>query len=159
MVLRSVRLGLIVVGVIVAWHGISLLLDMSFPDLRSVAFWFAGGIIVHDGLFAPLCLALGFGGRRVLPQHWWGPVGCGAVCTVALLALSIPVIGRRGAVADNPSILDRNYVLGLAIALLVVWAVVVAELVRRHNRGERDTCSNARGVARGTVDGRRTGDS
>lgn len=142
MFVRLVRIALIAIGAVVAWHGISLLLDMHFADLRSVVFWFAGGIIVHDGVFAPLCVALGFTGRRVLPPTWWAPVACGAVCTVALLALSVPVIERHGAVADNASVLDRNYWAGLAVALLLVWviagtAVVTAAVVKRHSGSKR----------------------
>lgn len=137
MFVRVVRIVLIAVGAIVAWHGISLLLDMHFVDLRSVVFWFAGGIIVHDGIFAPLCVAFGFAGRRVLPPTWWAPVVCGGVCTVTLLALAVPVIARHGAVADNASVLDQNYGAGLVTALLLVWVITGFAVWKRHSGSKR----------------------
>ncbi|WP_405136037.1 hypothetical protein [Nocardia sp. NBC_01388] len=120
---------LVVLGLWLGWYGISLLLQMNPTDLRSIALWFAGGILLHDGVFAPLAATLGVAARRVLPESWWAPVACGAVCTVTLLLIAVPVIGREGAL-PNPTILDRNYILGLAVAVAVVWVLVLVALRR-----------------------------
>ncbi|RMI34963.1 hypothetical protein [Nocardia stercoris] len=126
----ALRMLLIAGGIWLAWHGISLLLHDDPADLKSIAFWFVGGILVHDALFAPLCAAAGVGARRLLPRSWWAPVACGAVCTVVLAVLAVPVIGRRNAVPDNPSVLDRNYAAGLVVALAVVWILVALVLLQ-----------------------------
>ncbi len=49
----------------------------------------------------------------------------------SLTILAIPMLGRFGAKADNPTLLDRNYWLGWSlIAVLVVAGVVVASVLR-----------------------------
>lgn len=45
----------------------------------------------------------------------------GAILTVALVVVSLPVLFQRGGIAANPSSLDRNYPVGLAVAVAVVW--------------------------------------
>ncbi len=134
MIVRSLRILLVCIGIWSAWFGLTLLFKTGTPELRSIGVWFAGGILLHDGVFAPLSIAIGLGGRWWLPRNWWAPTACGAVCTVALLALAAPVIAREGAIADNPTVLDRPYALGLAIALVAVWALVSAVIFRRRRQ-------------------------
>lgn len=123
-----IRLLLAALGVGLGWYGIMLLLDMNPTDLKSIALWFTAGILVHDALFAPLCAALGLTARRLLPASTWAPLACGALCTLTLALIAVPVIGRAGAIPGNPTILDRNYALGLAIAIAVVWLAVLLVL-------------------------------
>jgi hypothetical protein len=73
---------------------------------------------------------VGVGAGRLLPRSWWAPVACGAVCTVVLVMLAVPVIDRRNALPDNPSVLDRNYATGLTVALAIVWILVALALLR-----------------------------
>ena len=125
MITFAVRAGLALLGLWCGWYGLRLLFHHNLSDLREVALWCACGILAHDVVFAPLCAAIGVGARRVLPRRWWAPIACGAVCTVALFTLSAPVLFRGHARADNPTVLDRNYPLGLLIALTVVWVLVI----------------------------------
>jgi hypothetical protein len=130
-----VRLLLLLAGLWTAGYGVLLLSKHPPRDLVWIAVWFAGGILAHDAVFAPLCAALGLGARLLLPRRWWAPAACGAVCTVTLLLVAAPVIGRRHAHPDNPTVLDRDYPAGLTIALLAVWALVVgAHLTARRGR-------------------------
>ena len=46
------------------------------------------------------------------------------MCTVVLALLAIPVYGKPGMRPDNPTVLDRNYPLGLWVSIAVVWACV-----------------------------------
>ena len=89
--------------------------------MLNIGIWAAAGVILHDFVFAPLCVALGFAGRRLLPRRWWAPIGVAALCSVILLLLAVPVFDRPGAREDNHTVLDRNYPLGLWISLAVVW--------------------------------------
>ncbi|MCX5043946.1 hypothetical protein OG921_12285 [Aldersonia sp. NBC_00410] len=129
MILRLVRIVLIALGALSVWYGATLLWDSGTEAFRSIVFWFAAGILLHDGVFAPVCAALGLGARRVLPSRWWAPVACGAVCTVALCLVSLPVLTRGGAMPGNPSVLDRNYPAGLVVAVAVVWLLVAVALL------------------------------
>ncbi|MGW4768710.1 hypothetical protein ACWEO2_11805 [Nocardia sp. NPDC004278] len=128
----TVRILLLVVGLWLGWYGISALFDLPPTDLASAAIWFAGGILLHDAVFAPVCAAFGLTARRLLPPTWWAVTACGAICSVALVLIALPVLDRRNAMASNPTVLDRDYALGLTVALLLVWSLVgIAHAVPR----------------------------
>ena len=44
----------------------------------------ASGVVLHDFVFAPVCVALGFAGRRLIPGKWWAPIAVAAFCSVVL---------------------------------------------------------------------------
>ncbi len=84
------------------------------------------GVFAHDALIAPLTLGLALA-ARALPRGWRAPAAVGLMVLGSVTLLAIPVLGGLGARADNPTLLDRNYLLGWAIlAALTVAAVVVA---------------------------------
>lgn len=118
------RAVLILLGVAIAGYGVVLLLDNPLEVIVRIGVWAAAGVVLHDFVFAPLSAALGFAGRRLVRGRWWTPVTVAAVCTVVLGLLAIPVYTRPGAHPDNLTVLDRNYPLGLWIAVGVVWACV-----------------------------------
>jgi hypothetical protein len=86
--------------------------------------WALVGVVLHDLVFAPVCVALGFAGRRLIPGRWWPPVAVAGFCSVVLVFLAIPVYGKPGLRPDNMTVLDRNYPLGLWVSLGIVWACV-----------------------------------
>lgn len=136
------RLLLALGGIAAVWYGVTLLAPMNPADLRSAATWLVAGILLHDFVFAPLCAVAGVTVGRLLPPARWAPLVYGAVCTVTLLLIAVPVITRRHAVAANPTVVDRPYAAGLAVALAVIWALVAIALLR----GRRKTVpgSNSR---------------
>jgi hypothetical protein len=103
--------------------------------IMRIVVWALVGVVLHDAVFAPLCVALGFAGRRLIPRKWWPPIGVAAFCSVVLVFLAIPVYDKPGMRPDNMTVLDRNYSLGLWISLAIVWACVplyyLAKAVRR----------------------------
>ncbi|WP_324198918.1 hypothetical protein [Nocardia amamiensis] len=129
-----VRTLLAVAGVSLLYYAITLLLDVATDDLLSIALWFAAGILLHDAVFAPLSAIVGLGARRILPRSRWAAAACGAVCTVALVLIAVPVLGRGNAVPGNPTVLDRNYPVGLAILLTVIWLLVLAATAQQRRK-------------------------
>ncbi|WP_051178411.1 hypothetical protein [Nocardia concava] len=121
-------------GIGLAYYGLDLLLEMSTTDLKSVAMWFIGAILVENLIFGPGAALVGFLGHRVLPARWWPAYAVGAFTSLALILLAVPVIGREGAVPGNDTILDRNYTVGLLISLVLVWAGVAAYLLLSRDR-------------------------
>lgn len=133
------RVGLGLFGAAAVLYGVLLLWqDASWPVLLNIGVWAAAGVILHDFVFAPVCAALGFAGRRLLPRTWWTPAAVGALCSVVLVLLAVPVYDRPGARPDNPTVLDRDYPRGLWTLLGLTWAIVVlvivASAVRRRRR-------------------------
>jgi hypothetical protein len=115
-------------------------------DSLQAAAWFVGGPLLHDGLVAP---AVGIGGlvlMRFVPVAWRVPVAVGAVLSGVLALLAVPLLFRPFGVAANPGLHDGNYVLGLSVALGVVW---VGVLVCGGYRQVSNKTNAARGRARG----------
>jgi hypothetical protein len=115
------RITLIVLGLIVGAYGAVLVWENPPVIIIRIAVWALVGVVLHDAVFAPLCVALGFAGRRLIPGKWWTPIAVAAFCSVVLVFLAIPVYGKPGMRPDNMTVLDRNYPLGLSISLGVVW--------------------------------------
>jgi len=127
-VLAITGLALLAYGAVLAWEFGS---SRTVNAVQGLA-WFVGGPIVHDGLIAPVVGVVGLGIAKVVPDRWRAPVVAGVVCSSILALLAIPLLWRPFYVATNPGLHDRDYGVGLLIALGVVWVgVVVAGLARR----------------------------
>ncbi|MBC9733515.1 hypothetical protein [Nocardioides marmotae] len=128
------RLLLGALGLALASYGAWLLVGRE-SDLVDVATWLVTGVLVHDAVLVPVVLVLGLLASRWLPGPARAPAAVGLVVLGSLTLLAVPVLGRFGARADNPTLLDRDYTTGWAVlAGLVVAAVVVASLVRGRAR-------------------------
>jgi hypothetical protein len=126
-------------GVVIGCYGAWQLWDFPTDALLRIGVWAAAGVIVHDFVFAPLTAALGYTSRRLIKGRWWPPVAVAAMCSVTLVLLAIPVFDTPGAKPDNPSVLDRDYPLGLGVSLALVWAsvplwYVISAISRRRRR-------------------------
>lgn len=136
MTLRLIRLTMVLVALALGCYGISLLWDMPRRDQISILFWLAGGLIAHDALFAPACIALGFGAKKLLPQRWWPPVSIAVFASLTMVILSLPVLLPRSPekTPDNATILDRPYGLSVAIALVIIWVLAIGLIVAQRRR-------------------------
>ena len=70
-----------------------------------------------------------------LPAHWRAPAIAGFVVLGSVTLMAVPVLGRFGAKADDPGLLNRPYgLLWLGFAAVVALCVVAAALTRRRRR-------------------------
>ncbi|WP_167106564.1 hypothetical protein [Mycobacterium sp. DL592] len=127
--MNGIRVALVVAGLAVGVYGAVLVWDNSTEVIIRIVAWALIGVLLHDAVFAPLCVALGFAGRRLLPHRWWTPVLVAGLLTVVLVALAIPVYSKPGQHLDNLTVLDRDYQTGFWIALAVVWGAALLYLV------------------------------
>src|SRR3954470_1381810 len=118
------RVALIILGVALGAYGAVLVWDNPPVIIMRIVVWALVGVVLHDLVFAPVCVALGFAARRLIPARWWPPIAVAAFCSVVLVLLAIPVYGKPGIRPDNMTVLDRNYPMGLWISLAIVWACV-----------------------------------
>lgn len=119
------RLALAALGVAAGAYGGWLLVTAGTRDLVAVAVWLGGGVVAHDAVLAPATLLGGVLAGRLLPPRWRGAAARAAVLLGPLTLLAVPVLGRFGARADNPTLLDRPYWTGWAV-LVVLCLVGVA---------------------------------
>jgi hypothetical protein len=133
----AVRVVLVAIGVLIGAYGAVLLWENPPVIIMRILVWALVGVVLHDLVFAPVCVALGFAARRLIPGKWWPPIAVAALCSVVLAFLAIPVYGRPGMRPDNMTVLDRNYPLGLWISLAAVWACVPAYVSWTYWRASR----------------------
>lgn len=96
--------------------------------------FFVGGLILHDGLWAPIVGLASLALVRFLPA-WIRPTVQGAlIVTSALILISIPALTGRGRLPTNPSILPNDYWGNLALVLGLVWLVAGALALRARSR-------------------------
>ena len=123
------RIVLIALGIAIGAYGAVLLWENPPVIIVRILVWALVGIVLHDLVFAPVCVALGFAVRRLIPGKWWPPIAVAAFCSVVLAFLAIPVYGKPGMRPDNMTVLDRDYPVGLWISLAAVWACVPVYLL------------------------------
>lgn len=106
-------------------------------DPVRVAVLVVGAALAHDLLLAPVVVAVAWWGRHLLPapaQRW---AGGALLVSGALVAVAVPVVGRFGARADDPSLLPRDYAAGPLVLLAVVWTVAALGAWTSHRRAAR----------------------
>lgn len=116
------------VGLAVIGFGVAgLLRNVDGDALKSFATLFAGGLIVHDGVVAPLVALLSLPLVRLLPRWARPPLQAGLVVTALVLVIAFPlVVPGDTRLANNPSLLPGDYDRGLLIVLGCVWMVTAA---------------------------------
>ncbi|MEO7350371.1 MAG: hypothetical protein ABIW17_00605 [Marmoricola sp.] len=124
------------VGVAMGAFGGLRLLQLDLPDIVNAVLWLAGGVVIHDGVIAPITIAVTVLATRVLPSRARVRVTVGVIVLATVTITAIPVLGRFGARPDNPTILPRNYLLGwLVLAVLVLLVSLLAGPASRLVRG------------------------
>ena len=118
-------------GTAVLAYGAALALTrQELLQLAEVAVWLGAGVALHDVVVAGVVLLAASLGGRFLPRAWRAPAVVAMVVWGSLTVLAVPVLGRFGARPDNPTLLDRPYLLTwLAGTLLTAALVAVAGLV------------------------------
>ena len=72
-------------------------------------------MVLHDLVLAPLVIVARGRGGEAAPRAWRAPAAAALVVLGSVTLLAIPVLGRFGARADNPTLLDRSYWAGWAL--------------------------------------------
>jgi hypothetical protein len=126
------RAVLALVGVGVGAYGVLRLLDLGLANLWATVQWLVGGVVLHDGVFAPLVIGLALVSLRVLPRRLLAPAAVALIVLVPVTLVGLPELGRFGADPRNATLLDRHYWMGwTALVVVVLVAVAVGTSVRR----------------------------
>jgi hypothetical protein len=132
------------VGVAMGAFGLLRFLQHDFGDIVDAVLWLAGGVVVHDAIIAPVTLLVTLIGTRALPRRVWVTTTTGLIVLLTVTVTAIPVLGSWGARPDNPTLLDRHYILGWFVfaALVLLGSLLTLtpawrRLVRRdvHDQG------------------------
>ncbi|MDQ3676275.1 MAG: hypothetical protein M3401_05635 [Actinomycetota bacterium] len=120
-----------IAGMALSAYGlVGLLRDERVADSMSWLTFFAGGLLAHDLVWAPL-VALGSVALVRIGPARVRPVLQGAlIVSATVLLVAYPVVRGDGRLANNPSILPLDYPRNLVIVLVAVWAVAGVLIVR-----------------------------
>ncbi|GMA29319.1 hypothetical protein [Arenivirga flava] len=147
---RRWQLAFIAVGVLViGLGGLVLLLDVNPARYLGIALWFAGALVLHDAVLAPIVLGVHLLLRRVgrrVPLSVVLILQAALVVAALVTALVLPEILKQGIGSANPTILPLDYAgnlirfqAGLALVTAAAIAVVLARGRREHvERPRRD---------------------
>lgn len=119
----AVRAALVLSGAAVAAYGGWLL----WPQLPTAWTWLVAGPILHDAIVAPAVGIAGLALGRLVPdpaRRTW--VTAGLAISAVLLLIAVPLLWRPEPAPHNPGLHDRDYLQGLIVALLTVWAGALA---------------------------------
>lgn len=95
-----------------------------WSDLISAALWGLLPVFLSDLALMPFVAAVSWVVARRLPDRARVPAVVGLIMTGTVLAIAWPFVGGWGRRPDNPSLLDLNYPLGVAIVMIIIWAGV-----------------------------------
>ncbi|MEU9861949.1 hypothetical protein AB0D99_13795 [Streptomyces sp. NPDC047971] len=122
-------------GIALMAFGGSLLVEL--PDAWRVGVWLVAGVLVHDGLIAPLVYAVAALGAAVglRPR---GVPRAALIVAGSLTLIALPPLLRPGAVANAtvlPLDYPRNWLLAMAaVAVIAVGYAGVRGCLRRASR-------------------------
>jgi hypothetical protein len=137
---RSFWIGLGIGGAVMAYGVWGLLGAADATQPSNLATFFIGAGVVHDALFAPAVVLVGWLTLRVIPTAARKPVRVALAMSALLVVFSWPLVRRWGARSTNPSLLPLDYGRNLVVALGAIWivtAVVVVARVATRRRSER----------------------
>lgn len=135
-IIRRWQIALIAVGLaLLAIGGLVLLADVSPRRYIGILVWFAGAIVIHDGIIAPIVfggsLLMRKAGRAISPRRLVVILGIvqGAIVVGAIVFMIVfPQIVKQGIGTPNPTVLPLDYTVNL-IAFYVVLTIVTGAAV------------------------------
>ena len=132
---RGLWVGLALGAPLIAYGVRGALVDSALTHPAELARWILGAAIVHDVLLAPVAVSVGCLARRFLPAPAW-PAGRWALAATAILVLvAFPLVRGYGRNGTIPSLLARDYGLGLVAAIATVWGIALALALWNARRG------------------------
>jgi len=133
-VTTTARLLVGALGLATTAYGLVLLVDRGPENLRAAAVWLVVGVLLHDGVLAPLTIVVCAVGGRLLPARLRPPAAGGLLVLGSVTLLAVPVLGRFGARPDNTTLLDRDYTTGWWVVAALTVVTVLAMALRPPRR-------------------------
>lgn len=128
--------------------GLFNLMSIGLVDLLWVGFWLGLGLVAHDGVLAPATAALSKLAADRWPAHRRRALLVALVGIGSLTLVALPLVIQQGSVVGNDTLLGRNYLLGWAVAcLLVLLGAAAAEVVGRVRAGRAGQAVRAKSTA------------
>ncbi|MFC8507299.1 hypothetical protein ACFU3J_08050 [Streptomyces sp. NPDC057411] len=129
----------------VALVGLGAWLVAAEPDPLGVLAWLVGALVLHDGILAPLVLAVGL---LLVGRRRRGLLRGALLVAGSVVLVTLPLLVRPGA-PPNPSALPlpygRNLLIVLAAVAVVTGVSIAVARGRERGRGHRQGRATADG--------------
>ena len=140
---RAVRWVLGAIGVAGIGWGVLLVFGAAptWPERISTGLWLLVPPVVDDLILLPAAAVVGWLVVRRLRRPWRDVVLVALTLSLVAVILAVPFLSGYGRLPDNPSLLDRHYVVGTLVVLGVIWACCLLSgflLARRRPAPRRD---------------------
>jgi hypothetical protein len=143
---RGLLVGLAVGLPVIAYGVRGMLVDADRTHPAELAGWIVGAAVVNDALVVPLAMGAAWLARRITPARAWPPVRSGLLATGVVLVVAWPFVRGYGRDPTIPSLLERNYAVGVTAAIGATWVAVAVwiavsialAIVVGRRRGRRD---------------------
>lgn len=132
---RGLLVGLLLGLPILAFGIRGVLIDADRTHPAELARWIIGAAVLHDVVLVPVVLAVGVALRRVVPARAWPSVRWVLTTAAVLAAIAWPSLRGYGRASSNPSLLPRDYALGLVESIVAVALAALAYAAVRHRSG------------------------
>jgi hypothetical protein len=142
------RIPLVGAGVALAGYGLfRLAAQPGSSQPQSLIVWLIGGVVLHDGIIAPITIGTGW-----LLARWIRPrerrfVQFALVWSGLVAVIAIPLIALRGSQPVGKALEEQNYGAHLAVLVGGIAAVVALAYVMiavRRRCGQRRNAMNSR---------------
>ena len=127
----ALRATIIGVGVMAVGWGLWLIAQQSLSDLLSAGAWFVVPTMLSDLVLLPVVAVIGAVLTRRLEPWVRLPAQVALAVIGTLTFIALPFLTGLGKQPDNPSLLDRNYPLGLAVYIVIILLGCGAWALRR----------------------------
>jgi len=126
---------------IIAGAVVGAVADRRDAQPLELARWVIGAAIVHDLVWLPLVALAGVALSRVARGRLPRALAWAVATSAVLVVVAWPFVRGYGRQRGNPSLLPRNYALGVAAYLVAIWVVALGIVgfgaLRRSIRGAR----------------------
>jgi hypothetical protein len=134
------RLGLGILGVLVALYGIvNLLIHIPIQTLGWVAVWLIAAVLIHYGLVSPVVIAVSSLLRRLIPDRGRRYLQAALIAAVPVTVIAIPMIYRQGSQPPSKALLLQNFTANLGLLLGIIAALCLVGYARRVARDRSTT--------------------
>lgn len=124
--MRRWRISLAVTGIGLGLYGAGrLLTEVPTSGLVSLAVWLVAAVLIHDGVFSPLVVTVGWGLRRAVPDRPRRYLQAALVVGSAATVIAIPMIYREDTQPRVKSLLLQDYGRNLSVILTIVGIVAL----------------------------------
>ena len=139
--MKARRITLVVACIALASFGVfRLLSEIPTHSLLVLAVWLIAALVIHDAIFAPSVVGVGWLLRRHVPDRGRRYLQIAVIMIALITVIAVPMIFLRGSQPVAKALLLRNYAANL---ILIIGIIAAVTLILYAIRAARDRSARA----------------